>query len=237
MEEQETTMVFATDIKVQQNNKETLRVPDMTLKCMVPYKLEFYEVTGPRDARTTIPAKDLICRIFAGGELCALGEPFFRESNQIDLTPYIGFIERHGRINIDMFNKDKTIREFRVVAHYMFSHGGVLYQERCTGFENVISNIAKAGRCTKLSITFSRVVDSVSFLTTSSCTTGDWIESFSADGSKDPDEVYLFDFVSPELSAYMDYFDYLSLKVKCDEPENGQILQAYITAWGFPHNK
>lgn len=229
-------MVFTSDIKIQQGNKETLKLPDMTLKCMVPYKLEFYELTGPRDSKTTIPAKDLICRLFSNTELCTLGEPYFKESHHVDLKPYIGFIERNGRVTLDMFNKDKTIREFRVVSHYMFSYGGVLFQERCTGFENVISNIYKLGRCTKLSITFNRVVESVSFLTTSSCTTGDWIESFSADGSNDPNEVYLFDFVSPELCSYMDYFDYLSLKVKCDDHENS-ILQAYITAWGFPHHK
>lgn len=227
-------MIFTTDVKVQQNNKETIRLPDMTLKFMVPSVIEIAELTGGRDAKRTVPARDIICRVFSGTEICSMGEPFFQGSNTIDLDPYRGFIEKNGRVSIDLSNKDKTIREFRITTKYVPSYGGCLMQERFTAFDAVVPSIAKLGRCTKLTLSFNKPIESLSFLTISSCIEGDWIESFSADVEGQLDEVFVFDFISPDLSAYMDYFDSLSLKVK-PVVEEGSVLMAYVTAYGFPH--
>lgn len=228
------TMIFSTDVRVSGNNKVLCSVPDMTHKFMVPHKIDVLELTGSKDDKKEQPAKDIICRVFSGTELCTLAQPYFQENNVIDLTPYIGFVERNGRLSIDIQNKDKSHREFRFITHYMFSYGDIIHQECNVNFENVISNITQSGRCTKLSITFNRAVDSLSFMTTSCCLSGDWIQSFSAEVSPKSDEVYVFDFIN-DLNDYIDELKYMTLKVSCSE--EGPVLNAYITAWGFPHSK
>lgn len=234
MSELEDKLILSTDIRVAGNNKATCHVPDMTHRFMVPNKIEVLELTGPKDHKQEQPAKDIVCRVFSGIELCNLAQPYFQENNVIDLTPYFGFVERNGRLSIDIQNKDKSHREFRFITHYTFSYGDIIHQECNVNFENVISNITQAGRCSKLSVTFNRAVDSLSFMTTSRCLTGDWIESFSAEVSGETDEVFVFDFVN-DLQDYIDDLKYMTLKVAC--PEEGPILNAYITAWGFPHVK
>jgi len=234
MSEIEEKMIFSTDIRVQNNNKGTCVLPDMTSRCMVPTKIEVVELTGPRDSKEEKPAKDIICRVFSGTELCNLAQPYFQESNVIDLSTYSGFVERNGRVSVDITNKDKSIREFRFITHYGFSYGDVIFQECNVNFEEVINNISKAGRCTKLSLTFSRPVESLSFMTTSRCLEGEWIESFSAEVSGEQDEVFVFDFVN-DLQDYGDNLKYMTLKVVCNE--EGPILNAYISAWGFPYVK
>lgn len=232
MSETEGRLIFSTDIRVANNNRTTCHVPDMTHRFMVPQKLEILELTGPKDNKEEQPVKDIICRVFSGIELCNLAQPFFQENNVIDLAPYFGFVERNGRLYVEIQNKDKISREFRVVTYYTFSYGDIIHQECNVNFENVISNITQAGRCSKLAVTFNRAVDSLSFMTTSRCLEGDWIESFSAEVSGDPDEVFVFNFVN-DLQDYIDDLKYMTLKVNA--PEDGPILNAYITAWGYPH--
>ena len=228
-------LAFSTDVRVHGNNKGLCVLPDMTHRFMVPLKLEILELTGPKDAKVEQPAKEIICRVFSGNvELCNLAQPYFRDNNVIDLTPYIGFVERNGRISIDLQNKDKTSREFRVITRYVFSYGDIIHQECNINFENIIENITRSGRCSKLSIAFNLPVKSISMMTTSCCLEGTWIESFTAEGSGDPEEVFTFDFVN-EQSEYIDDLKYMALKV--DGPEEGPVLCAYITAWGYPHVK
>jgi hypothetical protein len=232
-------LVFTTDVLVKYNNRTMLSLPDMTKKFMIPYKVEIYELSGPKDNKTLTKAKDIICRFMTRHELFKLCEPYFTNNHVVDMEKYIGDIENYGRLNVELSNKGDGVREFRFISHYRFSQGGIIFQERNVVFDKFMEEISKAGRCSKISLSFNRPIKKIFCLTTSCCVEGDWIESFSVENDsenpsdEDDEMVYEFDFLD-SLSDYIDYLNFLKLKVEYDT-EDKEILNAYITAYGFPN--
>uniref|UniRef100_A0A6C0J5J5 Uncharacterized protein n=1 Tax=viral metagenome TaxID=1070528 RepID=A0A6C0J5J5_9ZZZZ len=229
----ENTMVLSTDANILINNRNTIDIPDMTKKFMVPSKLSIWMLSGPRDNKVLQPAKDIIVRIFCGTELFILAEPYFQESNVIELDAYSGLVERNGRMKVEIINKHKESTEFRIITDYTSSYGGIIHQERNSSFDDIMDHIDRAGKCTKLTLTFNKQITSLSFLVTSCCLEGKWIESFKADIEEDNENnVYTFDFIN-DLSNYADYLKYLKLNITDNKEQ--PILMAYVTAWGYPH--
>lgn len=227
-------MIFTTDLHITSNNVMDINLPDMTRKNMVPWKLTINQMNGPKDDKTESPARDIICRVFSSVEIVNLSEAFFRVENVIDLSPYFGFIERYGRLRVNINNRHKEPRSFRIITEYKSSMGGLLYQERANTFENIMDNISKLGYCTKLTLCFNKPLQELSFLTTSTCQQGNWIDSFGTDTSTDEDQVYLFDFTSDDLKEYADDLQYLKLNALATTEDNTPLL-AYVMAWGFPN--
>jgi hypothetical protein len=220
---------------MQCNRTLDIQLPDMTHKYQVPYKITVMQLSGPQDNLTEEPAKSITCKVAASAELLNLGEPYFQLNHVINLEDNWAQVRASGRVKVTLTSKQKEVRRFRVYADYRECFGGVIYEDKVDKFDSILSTIHERGRCSKLTITCPKPLKSLDFVTTFSCTEGDWIDSFGANVESDPSTVYSFDFTSGDLKDYVDYLKYLQLQVAGFNPTEDIFI--YVTAYGFPNSK
>lgn len=226
-------MEFVTNTRIKPNSHTDIPLPDMTKRYMVPREITIHQLEGPKDAKTEAPARDIQVRVSAATELLNLSETYWQTNDTIDLSPVWGMVEPYGRVKLQICNKSRDHREYSIVTTYTESTGGVIYQERTDVFDKIITNILNAGQCSKIVFSFNKRITNLSFLTTSTCTKGDWISSFEAEIADDADEntQYTFDFTDPGLGEYAEELENLNIEINSgsDSPP----LMAYVTAYGF----
>lgn len=229
-------MKFQTECTVIANNNMDVVLPDMTSRWLIPARITIHQLTGPKGSKVEEHPYDISCRVYAGSsELVTLNEPFFQHDNELDFEPYWGIIEKSGRVKVNINNKVREPRDFRIVTEYVESNGAVIYQERTDNFDTIVEHIAAKGRCSMITISFDKHIEELSFLTTSTCTVGNWIESFSAgvSGEEELRHLFVFDFRDDDMVAYGKNLKYLKLRVKPKLASDN--VRAYVTAYGFPN--
>ena len=224
-------MKFTTECTVLANNTLDVALPEMTSRGFVPNRLTVYVLEGPKGDRKEIEAKELQLKVRTKVELLAVNEPYFEQSNVIDLDPYIGLVHAYGRVHVQIANKAREPRTFSILTEYVASSGGVIYQERTDNFDKVLENILSKGSCTSITVSFDKPISKLMFLTTSTCVDGDWIQSFEAEVDNDAN-FYTFDFTDEDMREYQEFLGYMRLSVSS---VNNEAIRAYVTAYGFPH--
>jgi len=228
-------MKFSSECTLQCNKLLDLQLPDMTDRHMAPYKITFVQLSGPVDNSVETPARSITCRLTTSTEIINLNEPYFQSSNMIDLTDYWAAVRSYGRVKLSLTSKTKEVRRFRIYSEYKPCYGGILYEDKIDKFDTVLQTIHERGRCSRITITCSKPLKSLDFVTTISCIEGSWIESFSATTDPDPKTIYNFDFTNGDLKEYTDSLKYMQLQISTGATDED--VSVYITAFGFPHLK
>ena len=227
-------MKFMSECTLQGNKPLDLSLPDITDRHMVPHRITIMQVVGPVDKQTEEPARGLMCRVSANVDIMNLAEPYFQTNHVISLSDNWAQVRAYGRVKLSLTSKTKDVRRFRVYTEYKHTFGGVLYEDKVDKFDTVLSTIYERGRCSRITITCTKPLKSLDFVTTACCVEGDWIESFGASLESDPSTVYTFDFTQGDLKEYADQLKFMQLQITCQGDED---MFAYITAYGFPHSR
>lgn len=230
-------MKILTRVKMPSNKQQiTVLCPDLTAQQLVPSKIVITESSGSEE----VPVKDIACKVVGGGtELYNYAESYFHIGNELDLSPCMYAIEKSGKVELQITNRSRDVKNLAVYTEYIHSLGGIIYQDRLDHFEDVLKNIHKSGRCTKLILSFSRSVDDIQFATTAECVDqpDSWISSFNIITEPGDDDIYALDCAG---EMYAKYFDFMQLQVidgATEEVRRLEPLNLYVLAYGFPHGR
>jgi hypothetical protein len=232
-------MRFITTCVLTSGKSEQIEFPNLTRISKVPCKITITEEVREGEE---IASTGILCRIHAGGvEVGNYGEPSFRLTNEMDLSPYKGVVDRTGRVSVLVTNRTTDPKRLKFYIDYEKSMGGLLIEEKIDHFANVLNTIYNAGFCTKLIISFSRQVNRLEFASIAECedSDGQWIEPFNVPIDKDldiEDQVYTIDFTQKDLGAwYSDNLNFLVMRVEATKKDKDEPpLYMYISAYGFP---
>ena len=226
-------MRILSKIKLTTGKQVQISCPDLTAMQLVPCKITINEV-GEGEER---PAKDVLCKICSGsGELVNSSEAYFNITNEFDLNPCMYTVEKTGKVDIIVTNRSKELKHIMIYTDYIESLGSVLYQEKIDHFEDVLRNISKCGRCTKLILAFNRPVKEIQCVVTAECVDmpDRWISSFDIVVDQDDNAIYALDCAN---ELYSKYFDFMQLQISdgaSEEMRRSDPLILYVVAYGFP---
>lgn len=230
-------MKFRTDCYLKNNTNHEIRFPNLTKQCKVPIMIVITETVDDEE----VPATNVMCRVTCNGsDIGNFNEPSFRLSNEIDLTPFKGIIDRSGKVGINLTNRSGDHKHLKVYCSYTDSYGSVILEEKTDHFEKLLSDIHARGFCTRLILMPSRKLDSLEFASTAECVVGieDWIQPFDVPCDKEldaEDQTCNIDFSSNELGAlYSENLNFLELRVNYPKVEGADTLYVYAIAYGFP---
>ena len=233
-------MKFVTECLLPAGKSNQTTLPNLTKKCQIPIKIIITE----RVSGVEVPISGILCRVHGGGtEIGNLGEPTFKLSNEIDLSPYLGMVEKTGQVSVTLTNRSSDPKHVKIYAEYTSSYGGVLLEEKIDHFETLLRDIQSKGFCTKLVLSFSHPLQSLEFANVAECLDGseNWIQSINVpiDDELDvEDQIYVIDFTTPDLgSDYSENLNFMGLRAqtKTTNEEHQPTLYLYVTAYGFPY--
>lgn len=230
-------MKFRTDCYLKNNNSHEIKFPNLTKQCKVPILISVSETVDNNE----VPATNIMCRVTCGGtDIGSFNEPSFRLSNEIDLTPFKGVIDRSGKVSVLITNRSGDHKNLTVHCTYTDSYGTVITEERLDHFEKLLADIHSRGFCTRLILMPSRKLDSLEFASTAECVEGieNWIQPFDVACDKDldaEDQTCNIDFSSKDLGRlYSENLNFLELRANAPKIEGAEPLQLYAIAYGFP---
>jgi hypothetical protein len=236
-------MKFVTECLLPAGKSNVIQCPNLTKQCQVPGKIMITEKTSEGEE---VAISGVLCRIHGGGaEIGNYGEPTFKLSNEINLSPYSGIIEKTGSVTVLLTNRSGDPKRVRVHVDYVESYGGIILEEKIDHFENLLSDIHSKGYCTKLVLTFSQQLESLEFANVAECLEGQesWVQPLNVPIDDDldlDDQVYVIDFTTPELgSMYSENLNFMELRahMKPTSGERQPTMYMYVTAYGFPYKR
>jgi hypothetical protein len=233
-------MKFVTTCVVTAGKTNTIGFPILTKQSLVPHLISVTEIKDGVE----VPITGVLCRVQAGGtEVGNYGEPTFKLTNEMDLSPYKGLIDRSGKVSVTITNRTIDPKRVKLYADYKPSHGGVLLEEKIDHFENLLNDIHSKGFCTRLVISFNKPVETLEFASVAEHVDGDggeWIQPFNVpiDTALDvEDQVYTIDFAERSLGLlYSENLNFLEARAVAKKSENDrEPFYMYVTAYGFPY--
>jgi len=233
-------MRFATTCLVTAGKSNTIHLPVLVKQSLVPGHIVISEVKSG----TECPITGILCRVHAGGtEIGNYGEPSFQTSNEIDLEPFKGLVDRSGKVSVTLTNRSAEPKRVKIYTTYRSSYGSVLLEEKLDHFENLLNDIHHKGYCTRLVISFNKHLETLEFASVAEHLDEDdanvqWIQPFNVpiDSELDlEDQIYTINFAGKDLGPlYSENLNFLELRaVKKDNDK--ETLYMYVTAYGFPH--
>lgn len=235
------TMKFTTDCQLSAGKVTEIKLPNLSKLCKIPNKIT---ITSYDDDGNEAPATGIQCRIYTGsGEIIHRSEPQFRLSNEIDLAPYIGLVEKTGTLKVGLTNRSTDSIKLRIYTEYTSSYGGILLEEKIDHFENVLNEIYNKGYCTRIVLSFNKPLDSLEFAGVASCIEGaeQWVQPLNVPidaDNNDANAVYNIDLTSEGLGAlYSDNLNFLELRAHAKKSAEGrEVFYMYVIAYGFPRS-
>ena len=233
-------MKFATDCQLSAGKIAEIKCPNLARYYRIPNR-----VTISCFEDEEVPASGLQCRVYAGNtEIIHWAEPSFRLTNELDLSPFIGIVEKTGALKVSITNRSTDTKKLRVYTDYIPSYGSVLLEEKVDHFENVLNEIYNKGYCTRIVLSFNKPLESLEFAGVASCLEGSehWIQPLNVpvdtadnDGN-DGDQVYNIDLTVEGLGAiYSENLNFLELRAKAKRTDDDRsIFYMYVMAYGFP---
>jgi hypothetical protein len=206
-------------------------------------------VIEENNADVFVPARDIQCKIMTGTlELENNQEAFFNVNDEIKLDSHAKLLQRTGDLILHIMNKRGALRNFRITVDYTDCGGVLMHQERYDmQYDKVFTNISNVGTCTRLVLSFNRLVTSLEIRPTCIClpegTDFEWISTaiVSPCDTIDPDSVNggrsVFVIADEDMKQLANYMEYLQLVVEDPAPQevkDGQNLMLYAVAYGFP---
>lgn len=226
-------MRILSKIKLTAGKQVQVFCPDLTSQQLVPCKITINEIVDGGER----PAKDVLCKIGSGsGELFNSSEAYFNITNEFDLNPCMYSVEKTGKVDVTITNRSKDVKNLTIQTDYTDSLGAIIYQEKVDHFEDVLRNISKCGRCTKLILSFNRAVKEIQCVVTAECTdqADRWISSFDIVVDKDDDAIYALDCASEQYAKYLDFIQLQISDGASEEVRRSDPLILYVVAYGFP---
>ncbi len=230
-------MKFVTDCVLSAGKVAELKSPNLAKYCKIPNKVT---ISVYDDNDREVPATGIQCRIYSGGtEIIHWSEPSFRMTNEIDLSPFIGIIERLGTLKISLTNRTTNPLKIRVYTDYIHSYGSLLVEDKLDHFDNVLNDIYNKGYCTRIVLSFNKPIESLQFASVATCLEGgdSWVHSFNVPASSDPEAFYNIDLTSEELGPlYSDNLNFLEIRAqpKKSAGDDRSVFYMYVMAYGFP---
>jgi hypothetical protein len=207
--------------------------PDLTCQQLVPCKITIMEQCDGVER----PARDILCKINSGsgGELFNSSEAYFHITHEFDLTPCMYTVVKTGKVDITITSRSKELKHISIYTDYVESYGSIIYQEKVDHFEDVLRNVSKCGRCSKLILSFNRPVKDIHCLATAECLDkpDDWISSFDIVVSQE-DTSYSLDCAGEQYAKYLDFMQLQISDGASEEVRRSEPLVLYIVAYGFP---
>ena len=225
-------MRLSLKVKIPPSKCITLNCPNLTEQLLVPQKLIFTEGSGD----TEVPAKDIQCKITgSGSELLNHTEAYFFITNEVPLDTCSTTIERSGRVEALLTNRSQNLKIITMYVDYSESIGNIIYQEKTDRFEELLRNISKAGRPTRLVFGFNRPVKGILCSTTVDATNGDddnWIQPFKIEPEESESGCgpFALDCANEKYGKFLEYMQLSAQPVTINEQ---QPLQIYVLAYGF----
>jgi len=139
------------------NKDVTINYPNLTDRYMVPHRVTFTEI-GKESEKN---AQEIVAVIKVGASnLISRREPYFQLNNVIELNDIMNSINEGTDFSVCLTNKDNepTARTFKITVEYRKSYGDIIFENSYNDYDNVMSEIKKSGRCTKLILTFNRPI-------------------------------------------------------------------------------
>lgn len=237
-------MRFITTCFVTAGKCNTIKLPILTKQSLVPSLISITEIKDGEE----VPITGVLCRVSTGGtEVGNYGEPTFKLTNELDLSPYKGIVDRFGNVSVIITNRTSDPKRVKLYTDYKPSHGGVLLEEKIDHFEKLLNDIHSKGFCTRLVLSFNKAVETLEFASVAEHVeghegaVGEWIQPFNVpiDTELDvDDQVYTIDFASPDLgSLYSENLNFLEVRAVPKKTDTGsEAFLMYVTAYGFPYN-
>lgn len=225
---------------IKYNKRTDCEYPNLTAHNLIPINLRVVTlVTDKEGKETEVDSKNIIISFSNNAELPTYSEAYFHNNNVIDLSDYRGIIRKTGKLAFQLTNKHPETHNYRMYLGYEHSNGCVIWDETVTSdFDTITSKIASIGRCTLLTITSNKPLETIKMLPTVVSSSDDddhvWeLTGFEVEGhgQQSGPETYVFDFTSPDMKIYSEKLRYLRLQVKDKDQQNALIL--YISAQGF----
>jgi hypothetical protein len=229
-------MKFVTDCLLSAGKMTDIKLPNLSKLCKIPSKLT---ITSYDDEGVESPATGIQCRIYAGSsEIIHRSEPQMRLSNEMDLAPFMGLVEKTGILKVGLANRSTDTLKLRVYTEYIPSYGGILLEEKIDHFENVLNDIHSKGFCTRIVLSFNKPLESLEFAGVASCVEGaeHWVQALKVPIDSDNDSaVYNIDLTSEGLGAlYSDNLNFLELRARAKAVDSNRVFYMYVIAYGFP---
>jgi len=224
-------------VKVPPSKCIALICPTLTEQLLIPHKLTFTEGVGDNE----VPVKDIHCRVTGSGtELVNHTEAYFFITNEVPLDSSRLTVERSGRVDVLLTNRAQNPKVITMYTDYVESIGSIIYQDKTDRFDELLRNIAKAGRPTRLVFGFSRPVKSITCSTTVDCesATGDgeddgWIQPFKIEPAESDSGCgpFALDCAHEKYGRYLEYMQLIPQPASM--AEGLPPLQIYLLAYGF----
>jgi hypothetical protein len=232
-------MKFTTPCFLNVGKNNTIKCPNLTRQCKIPIKLVITETNSNDDE---IPVTNILCRVSSGGaDIGNFNEPSFRLSNEIDLSPFKGVIDKYGCVSVSLTNRSTEPKKIKLHIEYIESYGSIILEEKIDHFENVLNEVRSKGYCTRLVLTCSRRIESLEFASSATCVDEHekWIQPLNVPIDNDldlDDQIYNIDFATEELGQiYSENLEFLELRVRPTKVETNDTFYLYVTAYGFPN--
>ncbi len=226
-------MRILSKIKLTAGKQVQVYCPDLTSQQLVPCKITVNELSDGEER----PAKDILCKISSGsGELFNSSEAYFNITNEFDLNPCMYTVERTGKVDVVLTSRSKEVKTLTIYTDYAESLGTVIYQEKIDHFEDVLKNVSKCGRCTKLILSFNRAVKEIQCVVTAECVDQPdlWISSFDIVVDQEDSAIYALDCAGEQYAKYLDFMQLQISDGASEEVRRSDPLILYVVAYGFP---
>jgi hypothetical protein len=217
-------------------------LPNLTKQSLVPNKVTITELDDNNDET---PVSGIMCKISSGGtEVGNYNEPHFRLTNELDLSPYQGIVNRTGMATVNISNRSNSMKKLVLCSDYKESYGGVLYEDKIDHFENLLNDIHTKGYCTRIVVSFNKQVKKMQLAPVCDCDEegGSWIEALTVPLEPEldiDDQIYTIDLTNKDLGPqYSENLNFLSAQVEVERNEDDKSpFYMYVTAYGFPYSR
>ena len=238
-------MNITCDHKLKASKSCKINLPNFSYnRSLVPMELNFYEL-GERGNKAA--AKNISVAVQCGNATQFVHQPaYFQLSNTIELSDHRHIVAEGTNVSVLLTNNSSDHKHYQVAVKYTESDGNIIFQNSYTDFTNVLSDVHKAGRCTRLMLNFNRPVKGGEMIPTvnrvkSEQDEDDWIVALELGNTED--NSYMIDLTDSELRIYSEYLNFMSLVLpepenqpdEDDDEEEHEELKLYVVAYGFPN--
>jgi len=223
-------MKFTSKCKITAGKSEILEFPNMSKALMIPMRVVIFE--GQATA-----CKEILCKIVSGStELVNLAEPYFVQSNLIDLSDHMNAVKRGCDLIVSLTNKSRDVKQYTVEVEYEKSFGAIIYQQKTDKFDRILKDIHLLGTCTRLVLSFNRPIKELQLRTLTECDGNDWISPLEVTVNEETPG-YTIEFTD-DLSLFAQNLNFMQLVVG-DSTNDNQVepLQVYVLAYGYMTKK
>lgn len=233
--------ILQSSVILYKNGSETIKIPDLTDRYMVPYKIEFSSKDIDNDYG------DFEVTLILPNKKKTYGCSYFQSKKIIDMKELRAIYCSAGQIDLVIRNLHVKQNTITYMIQYEESYGDIIFQQGRILPESLergtTQSIAGSGTVSKIEILSNCSFDSVEILpifthqnSEESDQIGHWMDQLNIECSKSENGMYIsmLDFIKSDIlhdSVYLKYLEHMVMRISGGNKDNQLI---YVIAYGFP---